>query len=127
MVTEGRSGVKLRNDLVRADEALRAFGIYRFELAPAVKGLGVSPRKLVNKKKRTPIVGDHFALFVLRPLAQRKERQARAEAQRTQRMDTMPLVCTNESYYLPIGCMTWPRFPLCVLRALCARKVHQGG
>jgi hypothetical protein len=69
---------------------------------------------------------DHFSLFFLRPLAQRKDRQARAEAQSSQRKDKKAFFDTSESYYLAIGCIAQSRFPLCALRSLCARKVHQG-
>jgi hypothetical protein len=66
-------------------------------------------------------------LFVLRPLTQRKERQARAEAQRSQRKDKKPFFDPNESYYLAIGCIAWPRFPLCALRALREKSPAGGG
>ena len=45
-----------------------------------------------RQNERTPIAWDYLALFCLRPLAQKKERQARAEAQRSQRKDKKPIL-----------------------------------
>jgi uncharacterized repeat protein (TIGR03803 family) len=91
----------------------------------SLKGRGVSPRKLVNKKANTNCLG-RFC-FVCSPSFNPKEgktgsRRGAKIAEKGQKAFFDP----NESCYLAISCIPWPRFPLCALRALRARKVQQG-